>query len=136
MAPHKELKVSASSTAHRAAEVQAVVQRGTASGEAVPEEPTTQEQGAEAATERVGEQEPTPRDVVGLGATEVEVSTTAEAMEDEAGAPKTSEAGVADAGDTEVKMAEVIAPGSVEAEAVRTEAGPVLAPPPMAPTLV
>ena len=51
MAPHKALKVNTSSTAHRAAEAQAAVQRGTASGGAVPEEPAAQEKGVKAAME-------------------------------------------------------------------------------------
>ena len=54
-----------------------------------------------------------PREVVGLGAR----------------APKASEARTVDAGATEVEMAEARAPGSVESEAVRTEAGQASAPP-------
>ena len=51
LAPRKALKVSTSSTAHRAAEAQAGVQHGTASGGAGPEEPAAQGKGAEVATE-------------------------------------------------------------------------------------
>ena len=54
-----------------------------------------------------------PRDVVGLRAR----------------APEASEARAVDAGATEVEMAEARAPGSVESEAVRTEARQASAPP-------
>ena len=67
MAPRKALKVNVSSSAHQAAEAQAGVQRGAASGGAILEEAAAQVKGAEAAAERVEEEEPTPRDVVGLG---------------------------------------------------------------------
>jgi len=106
LAPRKALKVNVSSTAHQAAEAQAGVQGGTASGEAVLEEPAAQEEDIEAAMERVGEEEPTSHGVVGLGVDEAEASTTAEAVEREAGAPKTSEVRTVDA-------AEARAPGSV-----------------------
>ena len=109
--------------------MQAGAQRGAASGGAVSEEAAAQEKGAEAATERVEEEEPTPRDVVGLGANEAGASTIAEAIEVDAGAPKTSEVRAVDAGATEVEMAEARAPGSVEAETVEMETGQVLAPP-------
>ena len=75
------------------------------------------------------EEEPTPRDVVGLGAKEARASTIAEAIGGEAGAPKTSEVRAVDAGATEVEMAEARAPGSVEAEAMEMETEQVLAPP-------
>ena len=127
MAPRKALKVNITSSAHQAAEAQAGVPGGVASGEAILEEPAAPEKGAEAATRRVGEEEPTPRGVVGLGVDEAEASTIAEAIEGEAGAPKTSKARAVDAGATEVEMAEARAPGSVEAEAM--EAEQVLAPP-------
>jgi len=65
---------------------------------------------------------------VGLGANEAEASTTAEAIGGEARAPKPSEARAVDAA-TEVEMAEARAPGSVEAEAVGTEAGRASTPP-------
>ena len=113
MAPHKALKVSTSSTAHRAVEALAAVQHGAASGGVGPEEPAAEGKGAEAAVERVEEEEPTPRDVVGLGVKEARASTIAEAIEGEAGAPKTSEVRAVDAGATEVEMAEARAPGSV-----------------------
>ena len=80
------------------------------------------------ATERAGEDESTPSEVVGLGANEAEASTTAGAIGDEARAPKASEARAVDAA-TEVEMAEARAPGPVEAEAVGTEAGRASAPP-------
>ena len=60
---------------------------------------------------------------------EAEASTPAEAIEGEAGAPKTSEAMAVDTGVNEVEMAEARAPGPVEAEAVGTEAGRASAPP-------
>ena len=65
---------------------------------------------------------------MGLGANEAEASTTAGAIENEARAPKASEARAVDAA-TEVEMAEARAPGPVEAEAVGTEAGRASAPP-------
>ena len=128
LAPRKALKVNVSSSAHQAAEAQAGVQRGAASGGAVSEEAAAQEKGAEAAAERVEEEEPTPRDVVGLGAKEAGASSIAEAIEGEAGAPKTSEVRAVDARATEVEMAEARAPGSVEAEAMEVEMEQVLAP--------
>ncbi|XP_066384518.1 uncharacterized protein [Miscanthus floridulus] len=121
LAPRKALKVNVSSSAHQAAEAQAGVQRGAASGGAISEEAAAQEKGAEAATERGEEEEPTPRDVAGLGAKEAGASIIAEAVEGEAGAPETSEARAVDAGATEVEMAEARAPGSVEAEAMEVE---------------
>ena len=129
MVPHKALKVSTSSTAHWVAEKQAAVQHGVASGGVGPEELAAEGKGAEVATERAGEDESTPREVVGLGANEAEASTAAEAIGGEARAPKSSEARAVDAGATEVEMAEARAPGSVEAEAVGTEAGRASAPP-------
>ena len=54
-----------------------------------------------------------PREVVGRGAK----------------APEASEARAVDTGATEVEMAEARAPGSVESEAVGTEAGQASAPP-------
>ena len=51
MAPHKALKVSTSSTAHRAAEALAAVQHGAASGGVGPEELAAEGKGAEVATE-------------------------------------------------------------------------------------
>ena len=128
MAPRKALKVNVSSSAHQAAEAQAGVQRGAASGGAISEEAAAQEKGAEAAAERVEEEEPTPRDVVGLGAKEAGASSIAEAVEGEAGAPKTFEVRAVDAGATVVEMAEARAPGSVEAEAMEVETEQVLAP--------
>ena len=89
MAPHKALKVSTSSTAHRAAEALAAVQHGAVSGGVGPEEPAAEGKGAEVATERAGEDESMPREVVGLGAR----------------APKASVARAVDAGATEVEMA-------------------------------
>ena len=129
MAPRKALKVNVSSFAHQAAEAQAGVRRDAASGEAVSEEAATQEKGAEAAAERVEEEEPMPRDVVGLGAKEAGASAVAEAIEGEAGAPKTSNVRAVDAGAIEVEMAEARAPGSVETEAMEMETEQVLAPP-------
>ena len=90
MAPHKALKVSTSSTAHRAAEALATVQHGAASGGVGSEEPAAEGKGTEVATERAGEDKSTPREVVGLGANEAEASTTAEAIGGEARAPKPS----------------------------------------------
>ena len=106
LAPRKALKVSTSSTAHRAAEALAAVQHGAASGGVGPEEPSAEGKGAEVATERAGEDKSMPREVVGLGAR----------------APKASEARAVDAGATEGEMAEARAPSSVESEAVGTEA--------------
>ena len=54
LAPHKALKVSTSSTAHRAAEALAAMHHGSASGGVGPEEPTAEGKGAEVATERAG----------------------------------------------------------------------------------
>ena len=102
LAPRKALKVNVSSSAHQAAEAQAGVRRGAASGEAVSEEAAAQEKEAEA-------------------------SAIAEAIEGEAGAPEASNVRAVDAGAIEVEMAEARAPGSVEAEAMETEQ--VLAPP-------
>ncbi|XP_066392499.1 uncharacterized protein [Miscanthus floridulus] len=65
-----------------AAEAQAGVQRGAASGGAISEEAAAQEKGAEVAAKRVEEEEPTPRDVVSLGVKEARASTIAEAIED------------------------------------------------------
>ncbi|XP_066380358.1 uncharacterized protein [Miscanthus floridulus] len=129
LAPRKALKVNVSSSAHQAAEAQAGVQRGAASDEAISEEVAAQGKGAEAAVERVEEGEPTPRDVVGLGATEAGASSTAEAIESEAGAPKTSEVRAVDSGAIEVEMAEARAPGSIETEAMEVEAEQTLASP-------
>ncbi|XP_066354583.1 uncharacterized protein [Miscanthus floridulus] len=109
-----------------AAEAQAGVQRGAASGGAISEEAATQEKGAEAAAERVEEEEPTPRNVVGVGANEAGASTIAEAIEGEAGAPKTSEVRAVDAGAAEVETAEARAPGSIEAEAMGMETEPAV----------
>ena len=61
MAPRKALKVSASSTAQRAVEAQAAVQRGAASAGADLEEPVAQGEATGAATEQAEEEEPTPR---------------------------------------------------------------------------
>ena len=128
LAPRKALKVNVSSSAHQAAEAQAGVRRGAASGEAVSEEAAAQEKGAEAAAGRVEEEEPMPHDVVGLGAKEAGASAIAGAIEGEAGAPKTSEVRAVDAGATEVEMVEARAPRSVEAEAMEAETEQVLAP--------
>ena len=98
LAPRKALKVNVSSSAHQAAEAQAGVQHGVVSGGAISEEAAAQEKGAEAAAERVEEEEPTPRDVMGLGAKEAGASSIAEAVEGEAGAPKTSKVRAVDAG--------------------------------------
>ena len=105
------------------------MQHGAASGGAVLEEVAAQEKGAEAAAERVEEEEPTPRDVVGVGANEAGASIIAEAIEGQAGAPKTSEVRAVDAGAIEVEVAEARAPGSVETEAMEVETGQILAPP-------
>ncbi|XP_066358367.1 uncharacterized protein [Miscanthus floridulus] len=129
LAPRKALKVNVSSSAHQAAEAQAGVQRGAASGGAVSKEAAAQEKGAEAAAERVEEGEPTPHNVVGLGAKEARASIIAEAVEGEAGAPETSKARAVDAGAIEVEMAEARAPGSIEAEAMEVETEQILAPP-------
>ena len=104
LAPRKALKVNVSSSAHQAAEAQAGVRRGAASGEAVSEEAAAQEKEAEA-------------------------SAIAEAIEGEAGAPEASNVRAVDAGAIEVEMAEARAPGSVEAEAMEMETEQVLAPP-------
>jgi len=129
LAPRKALKVNVSSSAHQAAEAQAGVRRGAASGEAVSEEAAAQEKGAEAAAGRVEEEEPMPHDVVGLGAKEAGASAIAGAIEGEAGAPKTSDVRAVDAGAIEVEVAEARAPGSVETEAMEVETGQILAPP-------
>ena len=109
LAPRKALKVNVSSSAHQAAEAQAGVRRGAASGEAVSEEAAAQEKGAEAAAGRVEEEEPMPQDVVGLGAKEAGASAIAGAIE--------------------VEVAEARAPGPVENEAMEVETGQILAPP-------
>ena len=121
MAPRKALKVNVSSSAHQAAEAQAGVRRGAASGEAVSEEAAAQEKGAEAAAGRVEEEEPMPQDVVGLGAKEAAASAIAGAIEGEAGASKTSDVRAVDAGAIEAEVAEARAPGSVETEAMEVE---------------
>ncbi|XP_066311487.1 uncharacterized protein [Miscanthus floridulus] len=96
LAPRKALKVNVSSSTHQAAEAQAGVQRGAASGGAVSEEAATQGKGAEAAAERVEEEEPTPCDVMSLGAKEAGASTIAEAIEDlEKEASQAAEASIA-----------------------------------------
>ncbi|XP_066354863.1 uncharacterized protein [Miscanthus floridulus] len=105
LAPRKALKVNVSSSAHQAAEAQAGARRGAASGETVSEEAAAQEKEAEAAVERVGEEEPVPRDVVGLGAKEAGASAVAEATKGEAGAPKTSDVTAVDAGAIEPDFA-------------------------------
>ena len=120
--------MSTSSTTRWVVDAQAAIQHGAVSGGASPEEPAAQGKGTEVATERAGEDESTPSEVVGLGANEAEASTTAGAIGDEARAPKASEARAMDAA-TEVEMAEARAPGPVEAKAVGTEAGRASAPP-------
>jgi len=104
LAPRKALKVNVSSSAHQAAEAQAGVRRGAASGEAVSEEAAVREKEAEA-------------------------SAIAEAIEGEARAPEASNVRAVDAGATEVEMAEARAPESVEAEVMEMETEQVLAPP-------
>ncbi|XP_066380974.1 uncharacterized protein [Miscanthus floridulus] len=115
LAPRKALKVNVSSSAHQAAEAQAGVRRGAAPGEAVSEETAAQEK-----EEQVEEEEPMPRDVVGLGA-EAGASAVAEATEGEAGAPETSDVRAVDAEAIGVAVAEARAPGSVETEAMESE---------------
>ncbi|XP_066313461.1 uncharacterized protein [Miscanthus floridulus] len=117
LAPRKALKVNVSSSAHQAAEAQAGVRRGAAPGEAVSEETAAQEK-----EEQVEEEEPMPRDVVGLGA-EAGASAVAEATEGEAGAPETSDVRAVDAEAIGVAVAEARAPGSVETEAMEVETG-------------
>ncbi|XP_066373181.1 uncharacterized protein [Miscanthus floridulus] len=128
LAPRKALKVNVSSSAHQAAEAQAGVRRGAASGEAVSEEAAAQEQGAEAAAERV-EEEAAQEQGAEAAAKEAGASAIAEATEGEAGAPKTSDVRAVDAEAIKVEMAEARALGSVETEAMEVETGQILAPP-------
>ena len=114
MAPRKALKVSTSSTAHRAAEAQAAAQRGAASAGADLGELVAQEEAPQAAIEQTGKE-----------------------------ASKTSEAKVAEARAPEVKVPSAGAPGTIEAEVVEAsaadpvardtemEAGQALVPPPV-----
>ena len=114
MAPCKALKVSTSSTAHRAAEAQAAVQRGAASVGANLGDLVAQEEAPQVATGQAGEE-----------------------------APKTSEVEVAEARAPEVEALSAGAPGAIEAEVVEasavdptardteTEVGQALVPPPV-----
>ena len=117
LAPHKALKVSASSTAQQAAEAQAAVQRGAASAGADLEGPVVQEEASGAATEQTKEEGPTPRVV--------------EAHEsDGAGAPPVAKAGSkAEAPRTsEAKMVEASAAGPVDRD-LKMEVRQPLVPP-------
>ncbi|XP_066323517.1 uncharacterized protein [Miscanthus floridulus] len=122
LVPRKALKVNISSSAHQAAEAQAGVQRGAASSGAVSKEAAAQEKGAEAAAERVEEEEPTPRDVVSLRAKEAGASTIVEAIEGEAGAPKASEAELATAKEQSAPLVAKIKELEEERDAFRSRA--------------
>ena len=92
LAPRKALKVSASSTAQRAVEAQAAVQRGAASAGADLEEPVAQGEATGAATEQAEEEEPTPRIVEAHVSDGAGAPSVAEATEVEVEALRTSEA--------------------------------------------
>ena len=115
LTPRKALKVSTSSTAHRAVEVQATVQRGAASAGADLEELVAQGEALEAATERAGEEAPKTfeAEVADAMALEVEVSS--------AGAPRTIGAKVVEASaadpvtqDTEMEAGRALVPPPVQ----------------------
>ena len=116
MAPLKALKVSASATARWVVDTQAALQRGSASSRAT-----------EVAAKQAGDEAPTPCEAGALKAGEAEAPTIAEAIEGEAGAPRTTEAEVAEASSGAAE------PSAQDAE---TEAGqapvrpPVQDPPP------
>ena len=114
MTPRKALKVSTSSTAHRAVEVQATVQRGAASARANLGELVAQEEAPQVATEQVGEEAPRASEarVAKARAPVVEASS--------AGAPGAIEADVVEesaadpvARDTEMEVAEALVPPPV-----------------------
>ena len=94
MAPLKALKVNPGSTAHWVVEAQAALHRGTASARADPKEPVAQGESGEVAMEQAGE-----------------------------GAPRTSEAKVAEARAPEVEVANTGAPGTTEAKVVEAGLG-------------
>ena len=62
LAPHKALKVSASSTAQWVMEAQTAIQCGAALARVDPKELGAQGEATEAATEQAEEEEPTPRE--------------------------------------------------------------------------
>ena len=87
LAPRKALKVSTSSPAQWVVEAQAAIQHGIASARADTKEPIAQGESTEAATEQAGE-----------------------------GAPRTSEAKVAEARAPKVEVADAGVPRTTEAE--------------------
>ena len=97
MAPHKALKVSASSIAQQAVEAQATVQRGAASAGADLEGLVAQEEAPRAAIEQTEEEGPTPRIVETHESNGAGAPPVAEATGIKVEAPGTSEAEVVEA---------------------------------------
>ncbi|XP_066373239.1 basal body protein 10-like [Miscanthus floridulus] len=119
LAPRKSLKVSMGSTAQRVVEAQAAIQRGVASARADPKELVAQGEATEAATERVGEETPTPHEAEARESDGVEAPSVAEATEGETEAPRTSETEAMEAGAPRTTEAEVAGTGDPKT----TEAG-------------
>ncbi|XP_066385097.1 uncharacterized protein [Miscanthus floridulus] len=130
LAPHKALKVSASSTAQWVMEVQAAIQHGAASARVDPKELDAQGEAIEAASQRAGDEALTSLEVEARESNRAKAPSVTEATEGEAKAPKTSKAEATEAGASktiEAEVAKAKAPGTTEAEA--TEAGVGMAEP-------
>ncbi|XP_066395984.1 uncharacterized protein [Miscanthus floridulus] len=98
LALRKSLKVSMGSTAQQVVEAQAAVQCGGASARADLEELVAQGEATGAATERAGEEMPTPREAEARESDGAEAPLVAEATEGEIEPPRTSEAEATKAG--------------------------------------
>ena len=88
--------MSTSSTAQWVVEAQAAIQRGAASVRADPKELVAQGEATEVAMEQVEEEGPTSHEAVAFEAGDDEAPMIAKATEGEAGAPRISEAKVAE----------------------------------------
>ena len=106
--------MSTSSTARWVVDAQAALQRGAASARADPKEPVTQGEATKVATEQAGEEVPRTSEA------EVAEARASEVKVADAGAPRTTEAEVVEAGTAE--------PAAQDAE---MEAGQALVPPPV-----
>ncbi|XP_066361355.1 uncharacterized protein [Miscanthus floridulus] len=118
LAPHKALKVSASSTAQWVMEAQAAIQHGAASARADPKKPVAQGEATEVATKQAEEEEPTLYEAKARESDGAKAPSVAEATKGEAEAPRTSEAKATEARaprTTEAIVAEAGAPGTTEA---------------------
>ncbi|XP_066374841.1 uncharacterized protein [Miscanthus floridulus] len=125
LAPHKALKVSPSSTAHRVVEAQATIQRGATSASADPKEPVAQGEAAKAALTQAGEGAPMPHEAEAYESDGAKAPSVAEATEGETEAPRTSEAKAMEARaprTTEADVAGTGAPETIEARVARTGA--------------